>query len=460
MVDFVNEVAATVAKEVPGALVEMLAYQYTQTAPTGIVPADNVIVRLCSVECDSSEELTHQKNQTFIKDLNAWSAITKHLYIWDYTVDFLDAMRLHPNLFQMTRNIQTFAQAGAGGVFAQGYATADQFTDFVGLKAWVAAHLLWDPSEDPDALIDRYLKGYYGAAAPHLRRHLELLDRAIRQRGKLPGFGEPDLSGIDGKVLEESNDLFEAALKAVEGDETFARRVAIERLAIRYAVIIRYLGEKLSGQGEALFATPEKAAAACHAILAEAEALGIDPGRNVGYNLTLRDLLERRKIQCETPIGTVPEECEGLDRWKWVDIQETAMNLHGQKGQYAEMVDDPAASNGRTVRLIGGRGHWIVQMPPPPDEAARTYGIYVVVRSEGEETSGEAFHAGIYNDQTKQTRVGVIAQLSEVQGTEYQTFFLGDHALGPNHTIWLAPKMAVSPEAGLLVDRVFLIHRD
>ena len=48
---FVNQVADAVRQEFPDKYVGTFAYQYTRRPPTGIVPRDNVVIRLCSIEC-------------------------------------------------------------------------------------------------------------------------------------------------------------------------------------------------------------------------------------------------------------------------------------------------------------------------------------------------------------------------------------------------------------------------
>ena len=54
---FVNAVADAVKDEFPDRYIDTLAYRYTRTAPKVTKPLDNVIVRLCSIECCFSHVL-------------------------------------------------------------------------------------------------------------------------------------------------------------------------------------------------------------------------------------------------------------------------------------------------------------------------------------------------------------------------------------------------------------------
>jgi len=456
---FINDVAAEIAKVAPDYFVETLAYQYTQKPPKNVVPAANVIIRLCSVECDSSVALNEQKNVAFMGDLAKWSTISQRLFIWDYAVDFLDSLRLHPNLMPMTRNIPIFAEAGVIGVFEQGFDVAEQFSDFIALKAWVTAHLLWDPSEDASKLRDRFLTGYYGAAASSLKEYLELMEGAIRDNGKLPGFGEPDLSGIDENVLSKAELIFDQAALAVNGDHELTKRVEIERISLKYARVIRYLSTVGAGAGAANFSTPAEAAAACDTILKDALSLGVNPEAKMGYSYTLRTLLDRRKQQIMTPVAADPKVTAGRERTSWVDFQENSI-VPGGLGDMTSLVDDATASNGRAVRMKQGVGQWAIQVHAPPNPAAVTYRCYVVVRSEAPHDTGDAFQAGVYNDLTKESKRLLVATEAQARGSEYKTFDLGEHVMGPNSLIWIATAGPKGDKSAVFVDRVFMIKQD
>lgn len=88
VLDLVNYVADQIRDEFPEVAVDTLAYQYTRKAPRTIKPRPNVIVRLCSIECDFSKPLTDPANASFAKDVQDWSRLTNRLYIWNYGTSF------------------------------------------------------------------------------------------------------------------------------------------------------------------------------------------------------------------------------------------------------------------------------------------------------------------------------------------------------------------------------------
>jgi alpha-glucuronidase len=79
-----------------------------------------------------------------------------------------------PNLRTLGPNVRWFADAGVRHVFLQGNGKR---TEFAELRCYVLAKLAWDPGIDVEALIDEFLAGFYGDAAPHLRAYIDLLAR-------------------------------------------------------------------------------------------------------------------------------------------------------------------------------------------------------------------------------------------------------------------------------------------
>jgi hypothetical protein len=64
--------------------IDTLAYEYTRQPPRHVQPRPNVIIRLCSIECDSAHPLPAPSNRKFADDIRGWSKICQRLYIWDY----------------------------------------------------------------------------------------------------------------------------------------------------------------------------------------------------------------------------------------------------------------------------------------------------------------------------------------------------------------------------------------
>ena len=100
LIEGVNKVAADIHKEYPNFLVETLAYQYTRKPPKTVKPADNVLVRLCSIEADFA---IRWRNEDFGGDLQSWGKIAKNLFVWNYVTDFGTYLQPHPSITYLGR---------------------------------------------------------------------------------------------------------------------------------------------------------------------------------------------------------------------------------------------------------------------------------------------------------------------------------------------------------------------
>ena len=242
---FANDVAEAVEKEFPNVRIDTFAYQFTRKAPTKTRPRHNVVVRLCDIECDFARPLAEPlppHKADFAKDLADWQRVAGgNLFIWDYLANFHSYMMPHPNINSIAPNIRLFAENGAVGVFEQGDAICSAGS-FATLRHYVTSHLLWNPKDDENRLMDEFLEGYYGkSAAPILKKFIAVIEngpRKTKQIVKCGHKGAPFLPGDDkllaAKYMDEAVDVAE------KDGEPFASRVRRERLSIDQMMLLNY----------------------------------------------------------------------------------------------------------------------------------------------------------------------------------------------------------------------------
>lgn len=238
MIAFVNYVAEKIAPEFPNVAVDTLAYQYTRRPPKTIRPATNVIVRLCSIECDFRAPLNRPANAAFAADIQGWSKITDRLYVWDYVTDFAHYVQPFPNWFTLGPNLRFFQTNHVRGVFEEG-AYQSYGSEMSEMRAWVLAQLLWNPRQDDRALIREFLDGYYGAAGEPIWRYLELLEHASRGY-RLTCYSPTDSPFLQFKTLAPAERLWQQAEHAVAGDPELLARVRLGHLPVRYVWLARW----------------------------------------------------------------------------------------------------------------------------------------------------------------------------------------------------------------------------
>lgn len=233
MVWFVNQVADLVKEEFPNKYVGTLAYQYTRKPPKKVKPKENVVIRLCSIECCFAHDFKScPENQAFLNDLEEWSSISPHLYIWDYVVNFSHYIMPYPNFNVLQPNIKTFRDNSSIGIMEQA-AYQSRGGEFAELRAYVISKLLWDAECDVDEVIDDFMYGYYGRSGQYVREYLDLLNKQVIPDTHIHLGLDPDDKIFSDKFIEEADKMFDNA-EIVAGSNEIKKRVEIARLPLMY----------------------------------------------------------------------------------------------------------------------------------------------------------------------------------------------------------------------------------
>jgi len=455
LIRFVNSVAERIQKEYPDVLVETLAYQYTRKPPLLTRPRANVIVRLCSIECSFPEPLAMgAANADFRHDIESWSAAADRLYIWDYVTNFAQYLLPHPNFGVLAPNIRCFTANKAVGLFEQGDA-GSSCSDFPELRAWLLAHLMWNPAQDTGALMNEFLSGYYGPAAWPLRRYIDHLQDALSRSGAAMHCYAQDTSAwLSLDDINKATLLFDEAQSAVKGDPALEARVKRARLPLDYAWLNRYNELKRTARLRGMpFAGPADAAVACETFIAACN------GFNVGQyaeGRPFKDLEPILRGAFRTP-ASPPERCRNLPETQWVDIQDNEFRLAGP-GNWVELVDDPDASDGRAARMPANHTQWAVQFPVSADiSSLGPVHCCVELRCDAKTPHGNACMVGIYDEKAKTPVVQRMVTVDEASG-KYATVDLGVHQLHDGMYVWVAPVNNPGEVGSVSVDRMFFVR--
>ncbi len=180
MITFVNKIAAAVKDAgYDNIAIDTFAYQYTRKAPTQVKPLDNVIVRLCTIECCFSHPLNDascEQNAALKADLENWNEICDRIYVWDYATNYAYTLGIFPDFGVLQSNMQFFRDHGVKGVYEEGnYYMANCNTEFGDLRAYLLAKLLQDPDCRLAAEAEGFLNAYYGEGGKDILNFLALI---------------------------------------------------------------------------------------------------------------------------------------------------------------------------------------------------------------------------------------------------------------------------------------------
>lgn len=249
---FVNALAEEIEKEYPDKLIDTLAYWYTEDPPKNVRPRRNVRVRLAPIgACFAHPFGTCQQNMKQYENLRAWARITDQLYIWHYTTNFAHYLMPFPNFDELARSLAIYRDNGVKGVFYQGNYSPGGGGEFNELRAWVLAKLMWNPDKDFWALVDDFLRGYYGKAAPYIRRYIDLMHQPVREgktdtedrRAHVHIFDPPTAPYLRPELLQQAQKLFDSAEKAVRNETEVLARVQHARLWVEYTQLAQRMNK-------------------------------------------------------------------------------------------------------------------------------------------------------------------------------------------------------------------------
>ncbi|HOU52955.1 MAG TPA: DUF4838 domain-containing protein [Myxococcota bacterium] len=235
---FVNELAKRISQGYPDKQIGTLAYTYTEEPPKGMEMHPNVAVWLCHMypSCDAHPIRTCEKNAEYRRRAEAWSRLTRHLYVWHYIVDFAHYYVPFPNFRAMAEDMRFYRDIGVEGVFLQGMGHAGGGGEFSLLRPWYGMRLLWDPDQDPDRLIRTFLRDYYGAAWGPIHDWIRLIqDRVDRDGIHMHLYTNPAQGYLTDDVVQTGEALFDEAARLVADDEVLRDRVEVARMPIMYA---------------------------------------------------------------------------------------------------------------------------------------------------------------------------------------------------------------------------------
>lgn len=234
LLNFVNKVAAAF----PDKIITTLAYQISRKPPIQTRPASNVMITLCTIELNRSLPIESDPASTSFKnDIIGWSKICKNIMLWDYEVQFTNYLCPFPLFHTLQPNIQFFTKYNVTAHFQQ--CNAEHGVEFAELKTYLLSKLLWNPAADANAIIDDFMKGYYGKAARYIREYFDLLHKEARDsKQNLDIYGTPVWNAntfLSAKNIERYYQLFDKAEAAVKEYPELIERVKIDRLCVQYA---------------------------------------------------------------------------------------------------------------------------------------------------------------------------------------------------------------------------------
>ena len=283
---FVNAVAEELEKDYPDLVIDTLAYNYTQAPPKGIIPRENVCIRVCSIrvcfmhpmtECPDAKgpnDVAWSKTALFRTDFLNWGKIWDRIFVWDYTTNFAYYIAPFCNFGSMRENMRFYHENGVRGMFEQGNGQSIS-GEFGELRAYLLAKLMWNPymsEEEYNRHMNEFLEAYYGPGWIYIRQYIQYSINMAAD--SCINIYEAPLQSITEAEYRQMDATFSGWWERAEliaGD----RADAVHRSALQW----RYIQLLLHPDEEA-----------CAQFVAEVEAYGIRWAESDGNNKPLNEM--------------------------------------------------------------------------------------------------------------------------------------------------------------------------
>jgi len=239
---FYNQIADAVAQRHPDRLLGALAYSVYSSPPLYAKLSSNIFI--------SYVGLSYFNDTQREKDLHSWDA-------WAQSASKL---LLRPNALLGAYGFPAVYAHKIGADIKHAYQTGMIGTDFDalqhdwasrGLNYYILAKLLWDPSQDIDALIKDYCDKGFGSASSDIQKYFSTLEKLTNQvaqgvaddsrveDGIAPGTADSTLLRLrktyTPEKLAELQAILDGAKKHTANDTDVLQRIIFLEQGVRYA---------------------------------------------------------------------------------------------------------------------------------------------------------------------------------------------------------------------------------
>ena len=264
LIRFCNVVANVLQKwadeELNGREINLVTFAYNQTqyAPTvlkngkyeamdeTVIPADNLYIRL-AYSALTYLPLNDQRQSATVREMgDSWSAICKNFFFWGYDLIAEDYIVYNPTWGAAYESVQFLRDIGVAYVMEQGTYNAPNDWQ-AGIRHYIWTKLLWNPDQDVTLLMNEYITGFYGVAAPYVKAMIEFMDAhygayldALPDIGKVhwaywtSEMGTAEM--LDVKLLDTAVGFLYEAERAIEEDQTL-NKATKDKLLKRVAAV-------------------------------------------------------------------------------------------------------------------------------------------------------------------------------------------------------------------------------
>ena len=240
LLEFLNPLAREIAKTNPEVQLTTLAYLNLETAPSVIKPDPHLWILLCDTKSNQAASINSKDNRLYLNTVKDWSKISKRLGIWDYGITYTVTGFPYASEFLLADTMRTYAENGVKFMFWE--LDIPEIADMYHLKSWMTMKLMENPYADDKALFNTFMDGYYGKAAPALKKYRFLIKESTEKNHSfIDWYARPKaFKHLNLQTVLKAQELFDDAEKLAAKDSVLLGRVQRARLGLDRATCILF----------------------------------------------------------------------------------------------------------------------------------------------------------------------------------------------------------------------------
>ena len=226
--EFVNQVAEIVGKKYPDVLIQTFAYSQTLAAPEKVKVNPNVIIRFCNSTLLNPLRPGTPAAENFKK----WHAMAQKFALWGYWKVYTGTV-VTPYVIprsNMQRELRFCRDYNV--MFYYGENEMPYHRSFYTFQFYLGMHLMVDPDADVEKLTDTFFNGYFGKAAPVMKKYLEYLEKKILGLGDISKNAKFSNQYLDQAFFDQVNAWLDEAEKLTADDKRSNLHVRWERVPV------------------------------------------------------------------------------------------------------------------------------------------------------------------------------------------------------------------------------------
>ena len=187
LLDYINHIAREIRKEYPDIIIRTFGYSASKVPPKKVMPEKNVLIQLTDSfsSRDPYKTTESRLDKKYAFYLYEWFKAAPKLMMWDYWNlggnTYSNPPRVDTVFDAIQPDIKFFHRNKVRAMFYEASMDGNSPQVFMLLNYFVTSHLMVDVNADAEKLADLFIKGYFGPAAPLMKKYFLAIREGVRK---------------------------------------------------------------------------------------------------------------------------------------------------------------------------------------------------------------------------------------------------------------------------------------